>query len=159
MPKRAVVNAVTEHSREHSCEDGIALVLAILMTLALSALTASLMLVSRTETWSGMNYRMLAQARYGAEAGLHQTANYLLNSYTAPGGPADPLANYVMTVSPVTYNGNPVVLSSVAVVPSNYPVAAVVTAFQTGVVGSLSADTFKVGYGSYATLLSMQQVT
>src|SRR5713226_5975374 len=140
MPKRAVVNAVTEHSREHSCEDGIALVLAILMTLALSALTASLMLVSRTETWSGMNYRMLAQARYGAEAGLHQTVNYLLNSYTPPGTAADPLGNYDTTVSPVTYNGQPVVLSSlVGYMPANYPVASVAIGFQTGTQGAVGA--------------------
>ncbi len=57
-------------------ERGVALILALLVTLALSALTASLMLTSRTETFSGMNYRLLAQTRYGAEAGMHQTVNY-----------------------------------------------------------------------------------
>lgn len=142
-----------------SREDGVALVLAILMTLALSALTAALITVSRTETWSGMNYRMLAQSRYGAEAGVHRTASHLLNSYTPPGGAADPLANYNTTVTPVTYNGQPVILSSIGLMPANYPVASVSTAFQTGTHGSVGADTFTVAYASYATLLSMRQVT
>src|SRR5262245_54355774 len=141
-------------------EDGVALVLAILMTLALSALTAALMTVSKTETWSGMNYRMLAQSRYGAEAAAPRTASYLLNSYTPPGGAADPLSNYNTTVSPVTYNGQPVILSSiVGSKPANYPVASVASAFQTGTPGTLVADTFTVSYASYATLLSMNQVS
>src|SRR5262249_49771816 len=111
-------------------EKGVALILAVLMTLALTALTAALLMTSKTEAWSGMNYRMLAQTRYGAEAGLHLAANYLLNGYVPPGGASDPLANYNMNVSPVTYNGNPVVLSSMSGVASNYPVGTVVTAFQ-----------------------------
>jgi len=138
-------------------ERGVALILALLATLALSALTASLMLLSRTETWSGMNYRMLAQTRYGAEAGLHQTVNYLLNSYTPPGSVADPISSYDTTVSPVTYNGKPVVLSSLSAVPSNYPVASVATTFNAGTPGTLADDTFNVAYGSYATLLSLHQ--
>jgi hypothetical protein len=129
-----------------------------LITFALTALTAALMMTSKTEAWSGMNYRMLAQSRYGAEAGLHRGANYLLNGYTPPGGPADPLANYDLTVTPVTYNGAPVVLSSMDGVASNYPVAAVVTAFQAASQGALTADTFVVTYAAYATLLSMRQI-
>jgi hypothetical protein len=139
-------------------ERGVALILALLVTLALSALTASLMLTSRTETFSGMNYRLLAQTRYGAEAGMHQTVNYLLNSYTPPGGAGDPLANYDTTVSPVTYNGNPVVLSSMGGVAANYPVASVVNGFQTGTPGTLANGAFTVNYTSYATLLTMRQI-
>lgn len=139
-------------------ERGVALILALLVTLALSALTASLMLTSRTETFSGMNYRLLAQTRYGAEAGMHQTVNYLLNNYTPPGGAVDPLANYDTTVSPVTYNGNPVVLSSMAGVAANYPVASVVTGFQTGTAGMLADGAFTVNYASLVTLLTMRQV-
>jgi hypothetical protein len=139
-------------------QDGIALILAVLITFALSALTASLMLVSKTETWSGMNHRQLAQARYGAEAGLHQTANYLLNGYTPPGGANDPLANYDMTVSPVKYNGSAVVLSSLSAVASNYPVPSVVTAFQARTLGSLNVGNASVNYGSSAILVSMRQI-
>src|SRR5262245_47218339 len=133
---------VEEQDMRVASERGIALILAVLMTLGLTALTAALMMTSKTEAWSGMNYRMLAQSRYGAEAGMHRAANYLLNSYTPPGGAADPLANYNMSVSPVTYNGNPVVLSSMGAVASNYPVAAVVNAFQAASQGSMAADSF-----------------
>jgi hypothetical protein len=140
-------------------ERGVALILALLATLALTALTASLMLISRTETWSGMNYRLLAQTRYAAEAGMHQAVNYLLNSYTPPGGAADPLANYDTTASPVKYNGNPVVLSSLNGVASNYPVASVAAGFQAATPGTFTADTFTLNYATSATLVSLRQVT
>src|SRR5436190_9383533 len=98
-----------------SNDKGIALVLALFMILIMSTLATSLMFVSQTETWSSQNYRLMSQARYGAESGVHKTANFLMfpATYVPPGtNPADPLVNYNMTVSPVTWGGNPVVLSS-----------------------------------------------
>src|SRR4029450_7722100 len=97
------------------------------------------MYLSQTETYATSNYRVMTQARYGAESGIHTAVNYLLNSYTAPGSVSDPIANYNRTVSPVTYNGQPVVLSANADVPSNYPVAAVKTAFAANAGGTLAA--------------------
>ena len=138
-------------------DEGIALVLALLLMMALSVVGASLMFLAQTETYSSLNYRLMSQARYGAESGVHKAANYLLNSYATPGTVADPLANYNFTVSPVTYNGAPVVLSGLTGVASNYPVAAVRTAFSTAVQGTLQAGN-AVQYGAYATLLSMRQV-
>src|SRR5438105_14909473 len=94
-------------------ERGIALVLSLLLVMILSALTASLLFLAQTETSASMNYRLMSQARYGAEAGIQMAVNHLLSSYTAPAsGGADPLSNYNMNVSPVTYGGNPVVLSA-----------------------------------------------
>src|SRR5262249_23341532 len=69
------------------------------------------------------------------------------------------LANSNMNVSPVTYNGGRVVLSTVSGVASNYPVGTVVTAFQAASQGNMTADTFVVNYTAYATLVSMRQVT
>jgi len=90
-------------------ERGIALVLALFLMTALSVLGASLMFLSQTETYASMNYRMMSQARYAAEAGVNKGANFLLDGtqYTVPTvvGGADPLANYITTSSPVTYNG------------------------------------------------------
>jgi hypothetical protein len=143
----------------HSNEHGIAMILALFMVLAASVIGASLIFVAQAETLSSMNYRLMSQARYGAESGVHTAANYLLHTYAAPGTAGDPLANYDTTVSPVTSNGNPVVLSSDPAVATNYPVAAVRTAFAAAAQGTLDVNDGSVTYTAYATLTSMRQIT
>src|SRR5687768_18510677 len=119
-------------------DDGIAMVLSMLFMLLLSALGTAVLVLSRSETLSSVNYRMMSQARYGAESGVHKAAHYLLNSYTLPNtSGTDLLSSYNLTVSPVTYNGQPVVLSALSGVTSNYPVAATQTAFAANAVGSV----------------------
>ena len=140
-------------------EQGVVLILSLLLMLALSVLASSLMFLSQTETYASKNYRLMSQARYGAESGVHKAVNYLLNTYAVPGGAADPLANYNMNASPVTYNNQPVVLSANGVVASNYPVVAVQTAFSNAVAGSLAAGNTTVQYAVSAKLLSMFQFT
>lgn len=140
-------------------DEGIALVLALLFMLAFSSLGAAVLILSRTETLSSVNYRMMSQARYGAESGIHKAAHYLLNTYALPGTGADPLANYDTTVSPVTYLGQPVVLSAMSDVAANYPVSSVQTAFAAAAQGTLPAGQVNVTYTSTATLLSMRPVT
>ena len=142
-----------------SDERGIALVIALFMTMMVSALAASMAYVARTETLSSQSYTTMAHARYGAESGLQKAANYLMNSYTPPAtGGADPLTNYDMTKSPVTYFGQPVVLSANQNVASNYPVDTIQTAFAAAVQGTMQSGTTTVTYQPYATLLSMQPV-
>jgi Tfp pilus assembly protein PilX len=139
-------------------EKGVALVVSLLLMLALSAIGASLLMLANTETYSSMNYRMMSQARYGAEAGVLRAVNHLMNTYTMPTvAGVDPLSNYNTTVSPVTYNGQPVILSGVSSKPSNYPVPATQAAFSTAAQGSLSAGQ-AVSFGAYATLVSMRTV-
>jgi hypothetical protein len=140
-------------------ERGIAIVLALFLMSAMSVLAASLMFLSQTETYASMNYRMMSQARYAGEAAVQKAANFLLDSaqYTIPGSVSDPLANYNTSVSPVTYNGNPVILSATASQSSNYPVAAVRTAFAAAAQGTLMAGNATLNYSAYATLLHMQQ--
>jgi hypothetical protein len=99
----------------------------------------------------------MTQARYGAEAGLHAAANYLTNSYSGI-GTSDPITAYTTNVSPVTYGGSPVFLSSLSGVASNYPVAAVKTAFTTASTGSLTAGANTINYTTSAKLLSMRTV-
>ncbi len=137
-------------------EAGVALVLTLFATAALSMLGASVLLVSRMETFASMNQRMTSHARYGAEAGVHQAANYLLHTYVPPGTVADPLSNYTMSVSPVTRAGAAVILSANAAMPSNYPVAATQAAFLAAAAGTLSTGTWTVRYTTHATLLSMR---
>ena len=147
-------------------EKGIALVLSLFLMAAMSVIAASLMLLSQTETYSSMNYRLMSQARYGAESGVHITTNYLLYTYpaSAPGTAGDPITNYDITKSPVlcvagcpTLN-QPVILSANANQASNYPVAAVQTAFAAAVAGTLPAGSTSVVYAPYAKLISMQQL-
>jgi hypothetical protein len=139
-------------------ERGIALVLALFLMSAMSVLAASLMFLSQTETYASMNYRMMSQARYAAEAAVQRASNFLLDptQYAMPGSPGDPLSGYDRSGSPVKYNGQPVVLSAVASQAANYPVAAVQTAFSNAAKGTLTAGNAALSYSAYATLLSMQ---
>jgi PilX N-terminal len=136
-------------------EKGVALVLTMFLMTALSVVAASLMFLSQTETYSSMNYRLMSQTRYAAESGLQKAANYLLYSYTPP---TLPDANYNITVSPVTFNGQPVILSANASMPANYPDAAVQAAFAAVAAGTMVSGGTTLNYAPYATLLSMKQV-
>jgi hypothetical protein len=154
----------THSSSSTSDEQGIAIILALFMMLAMSVLGTSLMFVSKTETLSSHNYRLMSQARYGAESGVHKAANYLLSTgYGAvmPGSAGDSLSNYTTTTSPVKYNGQPVVLSSTSS-SSNYPVAAVKTAFANAFAGSngtLDVGDAPVTFKATAILKSMKQIS
>jgi Tfp pilus assembly protein PilX len=142
-------------------ERGMAMIIALFMVLVMTVLGTSLMFVSRAETLSSHNYRLSSQARYGAESGLHMAANYLMSTAyaaAAPGTAGDPLSNYNTTASPVTYNGQPVVLSANPAHPANYPVAAVTAAFSSAAQGTLSVNNDSpIGFEAYATLRSMRQ--
>jgi hypothetical protein len=144
-----------------SSERGVALVMALLMVLAVSIITSSLMVVARTEAFSSLSYTAMSQVRYGAESAIHASANHLLYTYTAPSAASaiDPIANYDMTVSPVLYNNNPVVLSSDPSVPSNYPSVAVVNSFIGASRGNLNVNAASVAYTTRATLMSMRVLT
>ena len=155
---------------KRSSQKGIALFFALIFILILSVLGVSIMFVSQMETWSSLNYREMTQARYGAEAGLNAAANYIVNTFCAPGNstcsngnaPAsgDTASLYNTNVSPVTLvsNGSTVTLSTTSSA-SNYPVASVETAFQTAALGSVTAGNTTVNYTATATLLAMNQVT
>lgn len=145
--------------RKHRSDEGAALILALCLILVASVIGASLMMLSQTETYASVNYRSMTQARYAAESGVHKAVNYILNTYPAPGTPADPLAAYNLTVSPVTYNGQPVVLSANPGVASNYPVAATQAAFNTAVQGTLALGGITAQYSASARLMSMKQMT
>src|SRR5215470_17300132 len=105
-------------------ERGVALILTLILLLVLSVMAVSLMFVGRAETWSSMNYRMMTQARYGAEAGVNAAANWIQNSYTAP--TTAQLASFNLTKSPVaTTSGTDVVLSADSSVTGTYPISSV----------------------------------
>lgn len=148
------------HDLSRSGERGIAMIIVLFMVLILSVLGSSLMFVARTETLSSLNYTTMSQARYGAESGVHDTVNHLLWQYVPPGtNPADPLANYDMTKSPVEYGGAPVVLSTDPAFASNYPpVGTVEASFSAAAQGFLSLTIGSISYRSRATLLAMRTI-
>src|ERR1700693_3154730 len=126
---------------KRSKQKGVALIFALIFVLVVSIAAAALMFLSQSETLASMNYRLMTQSRYGAEAGLHAAANYLMNSYTLPGSAGDPLSAYKLTVSPVTLaaGGSPIALGgTVNGISSNYPVGTVLTNFNTSSQGSLA---------------------
>src|SRR5579872_5885067 len=133
-------------------ERGIALVITLFLMATLSALAVSMMFLAQTETASSRNYRTMSQARYAAEAGVHRTSNYLMNTYTAPAS----FTSYGTGKSPVTcLSGctnttastcNPstvttavssgcIVLSGISGISSNYPDSTIATAFNAAAQG------------------------
>src|SRR5260370_33569939 len=85
----------------------------------------------------------MPQALCGAETGIHETANFLMNNYappTATAGAQPPMPAGYNIIHPVPAAcgdspcvtdpaGNPIVLSSLSGVAANYPDAAPKTAF------------------------------
>src|SRR5579859_569839 len=146
-------------------ERGVALILALILLLVISVMAVSLMFISQTETWSSLNYKLMSQARDGAEAGINAAANYIINTYTPPSSSGtDLLSSYNSNVSPVQYpasnsgNHDVVLSTSNAHKAANYPVSSVETAFQNAAQGNLTAGNVTVGYATRATLLSQDQV-
>jgi len=147
---------------KRSNQKGVALIFALIFVLVLSITAASLMFLSQSETWSSMNYKLMTQSRYGAEAGLHAAANYLINTYPQPGiSTSDPMTAYNVNVSPVTLTagGSPIALgSTMNGISVNYPVSSTKTAFNTATQNSLTAGNNTVTYTVSAELLSMRQI-
>ncbi|HKW60962.1 MAG TPA: PilX N-terminal domain-containing pilus assembly protein [Candidatus Acidoferrum sp.] len=145
---------------------GSALIFALILLLVLSAMAGSLMFLSRSETWSSMNYRMMTQARYGAEAGVNATANFIMNAYVPPAdlsGTAG-LQNFPgfnVNTYPVTdAAGNPIFLSTLNGQAANYPgpaQAAFVNAMNAN--QPLQAGANTVNYSASAQLMTMISTT
>lgn len=134
-------------------EQGVALIVALVILLILSTLTASLIFSSRTEVWSTSNYRLMMQARYAAEAGAQNTINWINST-----NPVPPPASLDLAKSPVQYNGRPVILSAMSGVASNYPTGAVQTAFSTALLNQAVGGGVNATSGSFATLMSMKPI-
>jgi Tfp pilus assembly protein PilX len=134
-------------------EKGVALILTLILLLILSVMAISLLFMGQAETWSSMNYRMMTQARYGAEAGINQAANYIQFTYAAP--TTAQMASFNTAVSPVTAGGSAVILSASSTA-ANYPVSAVSSDFASKATGTITAGKTTVTYAPSARLLAMQ---
>jgi Tfp pilus assembly protein PilX len=138
-----------------SRQRGIALLFTLLTLLVLSSLAAAIIFVTQTEIWSFSNYQKMMQARYAAEAGAQNTLNWLLYTYTAPTS----MSAFDLTKYPIqdAATHNTIILSAMTGVTSNYPTAAVQTAFSSSLKDA-SVPGVGVAASSEVTakLLSMQ---
>jgi Tfp pilus assembly protein PilX len=149
---------------KRSNQKGSALIFALILLLVLSAMAGSLMFLSKSETFSSMNYRMMTQARYGAEAGVNAAANFIMNTYVPPVAvPAgsQTFAGFNTNTYPVTdAAGNPIFLSTLSSQSANYPgqmQAAFVNAMNAN--QPLQAGTNTVNYSASLQLMSMISTT
>ena len=142
--------------RDAKGERGASLIVAMLALLILSLLTAGLVYVTKTETFTSANYTALAQARYAAEAGVQSTVHWFENSYTAPAS----WSSYNTSVMPVTCasgcsnNGNPIVLSGLSGVSSNYPDSTVASSYNSALNNQSLSGLSGASFSTYATLIS-----
>src|SRR5260370_20863509 len=146
-------------------QKGTAMLFAIILVLVLSVMAASMMFLSQSETWGSANYGMMTEARYGAEAGVHAAANFLLNTYAPPASTAGynmvvPVPASCGDIACVTDGaGKAIILSSLSGVPANYPDGAQQTAFSNATNSSVTAGYTTDTYTAAATLLSQAQIT
>jgi Tfp pilus assembly protein PilX len=147
---------MNNQTRSNASERGVALIIVLLTILVLGILAATVTFTSQAQTWTAMNYRLSAQARYAAEAGVQNTMNWLSNNYTAP----TTFTSYTTTSNPVTCAagctaGHAVVLSAISGVSSYYPDSTVSTAFNTALSGKSVPGITNATYSTSATLLRM----
>lgn len=139
-------------------EQGVALVFTLFLMAALSAMAVSMMFLAQTETAASRNYKTMSQARYAGEAGVHRALHYL--SSTAYTDSVTATTGFDTSVSPVRYNGQPVVLAPVST-NSNHPDATIKAAFAalfTTSAATMAAGSGTVSYTASATLVSMRLV-
>lgn len=142
--------------KQGKSQRGVGLVMALLTMLVLSVLAAGLLMVTNSEIGTTMNYRLVAQARYAAEAGAESAANWLMSNNSGPTN----TAGLDITTYPVQLiaNNSAVVLSAISGVPSNYPDSAVQSAFNAALGDQSMPGLSNVKYSTTATLLSMTPV-
>jgi Tfp pilus assembly protein PilX len=139
-------------------ERGIALFLALILVTTLSVLTVSMMFLSQSESLSSGNYRLMTQARYGAEAGVQKAADYLKNNFNSTTLMAINTAYEASPTSPVKFGVLPVILSSDPGQASNFPDQQTITDFNTATTGQLISGSTTINYTVKATLVSMQKM-
>ena len=150
-------------SMQRNNEKGSALIFALILLLVLSAMAGSLMFLSNSETYSSMNYRTMTQARYGAEAGVHAAANFIMNTYVPPAAPpGGNFPGFTITTYPVTDAGgvNPIFLSTLSTQSANYPDQTQQAAFTNAMNATqpLHAGPNTVNYSASAELMSMVSI-
>lgn len=151
--------------KRRKSERGVALILALLILLTLSVITASVVFTTQTEIWTTTNYRVMTQARYAAEAGAQRAALWLANPgnsstmYTVPTS----YSGFNTSVSPVQdTSGHTVILTADGTTTAYYPDTTIKTNFASALTNQSVSGMTGTNYGAYtatyavtATLISM----
>jgi len=161
-----------KQSKRNASEKGSALIFALLAILVLTVLAATVMFTSQSQTWTSLNYRQTAQARYVAEAGVQATINWLANStgsnaYPSPtlssSYPGFNVSHYPVTCTSTgngcTSTSSPVTLSSTSGASNYYdPTGTIANNFATVASGTVSGIN-GASYTTTAKLLRMPTAT
>ena len=139
-------------------EEGVALILAMLVILVLTVLAASIVFVTQSQVWTSYNYRLTTQCRYAAEGGVHATMNWLQTTYVPPTIPFP--AAFDVSKYPVQYNNKPVVLSGDPTV-FNYPdpLGTIQPAYKAALYQKPVNPITSLTYSTSATLMAMTPLT
>lgn len=145
------------HDGHARSDEGMALILTIGLLLVAATVGGSLMVLAQTETYGSYNYKLMTQARYAAESGVHKTVHHFLNAYVPPAA-GTVATTFTNNVSPVLYGVQPVVLSARDSVTANYPDAVTADAFEAAAQGTLTIDSSTAAYAASARLLSIRVI-
>lgn len=143
-------------AKNRKTEKGVALILTLILLAVLSVMAVSLLFIGRSETWSSMNYKLMTQARYGAEAGVNSAANWIQNSYPTP--TTAQINMMTLTTAPLQYSNKDVALSTISA-KQNYMDSTVQSSFASNAGGSITAGNTSITYNPTATLLAVQTFT
>ena len=134
-------------------QQGMGLIVTLLSLMLLSTLAAGLLMVTNSQVWTTVNYRLTTQARYAAEYGAQQAAVWIANNNLK----INDTTGLNTGVYPVqlTSNNNPVVLSAMSGVNANYPDSSVQNGFNNALRNRSVPGLANFEYSTYATLVSM----
>jgi Tfp pilus assembly protein PilX len=150
-------------------EAGVALIIALLILLVISMLAAGVIFSTQSEVWASANYRNVTQARYVAEAGAQQAANWIIQNWTPPSNFTTTTA-FNLSVFPAMYVGgstpSKIVFSSsnISGITDTYTniSSSLDSSFQTnlsGISSPFASENANANFSVAAQLLSATQVT
>lgn len=148
--------------RASQAEAGVALAIVLLLVLVIAGMITATLLASRTNAVATGAFRVESESIMVANGGLQRVVDWFSTSYTQL--PVANLSLYDLTVSPVTFGGKPVVLSTYPGITSNVPnlLSTSSSSFTTLFTNPQLKDMSNELQGTYiakATLLSVQRVT
>jgi Tfp pilus assembly protein PilX len=126
-------------------EKGVAIVATLMFLMAMAVLTTALVFTVQNEMRAATVYKYGQQALSVANAGVQNSIQWFVNSYTPWTTPAD----YDLTASPVRYSGNNVLLAGQTGSSSVYPSSTTSSAFAS-TLGNISLQADSNNSGAYS---------
>jgi len=157
-------NFMNHSVRYKKSDAGVALILAMLVILVLSVLAASIIFVTQSQVWTSFNYRLTTECRYAAEGGVHQTMNWIQNTYASPAyvSPATPFPGFNISTYPVqcvaascAVNGGAVVLAGDTTFNYPDPTGTIAPAYKAALYNQKADPISNLTYSTSAELMAM----